>query len=283
MGSAPRVVVIGPSSWNHIVVLDALPEPHPHMQAAVDAWWTVGGTSAGKALHLLDFGVDVTLVTPLASDADGDRVRTALAATGLDVEAVAADRTESHTNLMTAAGQRVSLYTRTPSEPGAEAVATALECARGADAVVADLSALGAATLDGLAELGVPVWTDLHDWDGREAFHSAFARAARAIVLSDDGAGDHAAVDASLLAAGAELVIRTRGAAGASVRMADGRTASASARRADIVDTNGAGDAFCAGALVASLAGAEPSDVLEAGAAQAVHALESRHLSRLLG
>lgn len=45
----PHVVVCGPASWNHLISLDRLPEPVPHMQFAESAWHTVGGTSAGKA------------------------------------------------------------------------------------------------------------------------------------------------------------------------------------------------------------------------------------------
>ena len=53
----PSVVVIGPATWNHIIALDELPRAQPHMQFANDHWWTVGGTSAGKALHLADLRI----------------------------------------------------------------------------------------------------------------------------------------------------------------------------------------------------------------------------------
>jgi hypothetical protein len=53
----PHVVVCGPASWNHLISLDRLPEPVPHMQFAESAWHTVGGTSAGKAAHLAALGV----------------------------------------------------------------------------------------------------------------------------------------------------------------------------------------------------------------------------------
>lgn len=62
------VVVHGPASWNLVVDLDELPAPHPHMQFAGAHREVLGGTSAGKAAHLRDRGVDVELHTVLGTD-----------------------------------------------------------------------------------------------------------------------------------------------------------------------------------------------------------------------
>jgi hypothetical protein len=73
-----RVFVAGPVSWDHIVGLDALPSPVPHMEFARSHHWTVGGTSAGKALNLRSLGVPVTLRTVVGADArSSDLVRPA--------------------------------------------------------------------------------------------------------------------------------------------------------------------------------------------------------------
>jgi acarbose 7IV-phosphotransferase len=85
-GSGP-VFISGPASWNRIVVLDRLPEPSPHMQFAEDSWETLGGTSAGKALHLAELGIDVRLHTLLGDDVDGRRIARLLRKAGVDVAA----------------------------------------------------------------------------------------------------------------------------------------------------------------------------------------------------
>src|SRR5690606_37973178 len=41
-----EVLVVGPASWTHIVDLDALPEPRPHMTFARGDYSTVGGQGA---------------------------------------------------------------------------------------------------------------------------------------------------------------------------------------------------------------------------------------------
>ena len=112
------IVISGPASWNRIVLLDRLPEPVPHMQFALGDWETIGGTSAGKALGLAGLGRPVLLHTLLGADAEGDGVRSALEASGVRIDALPAGRTESHLNLMTREGGRVSLYLSAPGDPG---------------------------------------------------------------------------------------------------------------------------------------------------------------------
>ncbi|WP_297082886.1 carbohydrate kinase family protein [uncultured Demequina sp.] len=283
MTAAPRITVIGPAAWNHLIVVDELPQPRSQMVAALDSWWTVGGTSAGKALHLLDLGADVTLVTPVGDDDDGTRLRRALEAAGLTAVTVAADATESHTNLMSTSGERLSLYTSAPREATTDAVTAAIEASIAADVVVVDMSPLGRAALPAIAGLGVPVWTDLHDWNGADGYHRPFADAATVVTLNDDGGGDRDAIMEGLRARGAHLVIRTLGAEGATALTAEGTRHQVPADPVDaIVDTNGAGDAFTAGALIASVRGAGPEALLRSGATQASRALGTRHLSPLL-
>ena len=67
------VVVHGPVSWNQIVSVDVLPDPSPHMQFATAHHQVLGGTSAGKAAHLRELGVDVELHTVLGTDLAASR------------------------------------------------------------------------------------------------------------------------------------------------------------------------------------------------------------------
>lgn len=283
MPFSPRVVVCGPASWNHLIELDRLPEPVPHMQFARRSWHTIGGTSAGKALHLAGLGIDVRLWAPVGADEDGARLQKRLAEAGVVVEAIASEQTERHVNLMAEGGGRVSLYVSTPSSPSAEAVEAAVSAVAAADLAVIDLSELGRLVLDAMPGLQTPLWMDLHDYDGASAFHEPFLRAAEGVFMNDDGTEDPWELMRSCLDCGPRLAVCTLGAKGAIALEADGTRHEVAAAPATVVDTNGAGDAFMAGFLAARLR-TEPVDVaLRAAAEQARVAIETEHLHPALG
>jgi len=277
------VAVCGPASWNHLILLDHLPEPVPHMQFARRAWHTVGGTSAGKALHLAELGVQVRLCSPLGADDAGGRVRDALVTAGVTIEAIASDRTERHVNLMTDGGGRVSLYVSVPSPPADDDLDAAAAAVAAADVAVIDLSELGLLLLDRDEVRQTPLWVDLHDFDGSSAFHQPFLRAADTVFMNDDRTDDPWELMRSCLARGPRLAVCTRGAEGAIALEADGTQYEVAAVPADVVDTNGAGDAFMAGFLAATLHGASIADSLKAAAVQARVAIGSEHLHPVLG
>lgn len=278
----PQIVVAGPAAWNTMVRLDHLPEPRPHTVFARGSVRTLGGTSAGKVLHLADLGVAATLVADVGTDSEGDLILGALAH-GRGAE-VLARRTEGpseqHLNLMTDDGERLSIYLATPGaspEPDPAAVSRVAT----AEHVVLDLGAVGQALLPAAVASGAMLWTDLHDYDGVAEFHRPFADACSFVFLNDDGTDDHRALMTSLLERGASTVVCTLGARGAVARTAEGWF-ECRAEPANVVDTNGAGDAFFAGFFAAHLDGAETAECLRAGARQATRALGSRHLSPLL-
>ena len=304
-------VVCGPAAWNHLIRLDRLPEPVPHMQFATGSSYAVGGTSAGKAVHLTALGVPLELHTLLGADEAGDRVRAALTRAGVALHAYASNDSEQHVNLMTDDGERISLYVSVPSEPDASTLDAALAALREARVAVVDLSGFGAALLPRIAALPAPppVWTDLHDYDGRAGFHEPFLRAAEVVFMNDDAVGGEldAAWDllASCVARGPQLAVCTRGAAGAIALDTAGKRYEVAAVPVDVVDTNGAGDGFFAGFLAAalsagsaggarrtggagegsgrSLAELDVGRCLAAGAAQAAVALGSTAMHPLLG
>jgi sugar/nucleoside kinase (ribokinase family) len=244
---------------------------------------TLGGTSAGKVLHLADLGVPATLATDVGSDPEADLIRAGLRhARGIEVLARrVTGPSEQHLNLMTDAGERLSIYLAVPGsspEPDAAAVARLAT----AEHVVLDLSAVGRSLLPAAVASGATLWTDLHDYDGVAEFHRPFAEACSYVFLNDDGTDDHRALMTSLLERGATTVVCTLGARGAVARTAEGWF-DCPAEPAEVVDTNGAGDAFFAGFFAAHLDGASTAECLRAGARQATRALGSRHLSPLLG
>ncbi|MFI6428369.1 carbohydrate kinase family protein [Promicromonospora sp. NPDC050880] len=280
--NSPRTVVAGPATWNTMVRLDRLPDPRPHTVFARGSVRTLGGTSAGKTLHLADLGVPVSLVTDVGTDPEADLVLEALEhAPGAEVLARRVDGpSEQHLNLMTDAGERLSIYLAVPgASPAPDPVA--VERVAGAEHVVLDLSAVGQSLLPAAAASGATLWTDLHDYDGTSAFHRPFADACAQIFLNDDGTDDHRALMTSLLDRGARTVVCTLGARGAVALTAEGWFECA-AEPTEVVDTNGAGDAFFAGFFAAHLTGAGTAECLRAGAHQATRALATPHLSPLL-
>lgn len=129
-----------------------------------------------------------------------------------------------------------------------------------------------------LGAAAVPVWCDLHDYDGANPYHHDFLAAATHVFLNDDGIKDRAALRAFLaerVAAGAETAVATLGADGAMAATADAVHHVPAVRVAHIVDTNGAGDAFFAGFPMAHLSGADLPSALVAGAHQATRCIAS--------
>lgn len=279
--TAPRVVVVGPASANEIIHLSALPAPKSGTHFAERAWSTLGGTSAGKALNLAALGADVTLLTVLGGDEVGTRVRDSLSAAGVRVVARASrsGECERHVNLMTDAGERVSIYTHLP-EP-AEPWTPADADLAAADLVVADLSDHARPWIGWARAAGVPVWADLHDYDGASAFHADFTRADHLQLSSVRLPGWRAwATRAAERGTG---VVVTHGADGSSAVDADGRWVEVPGEVVEVVDTNGAGDAFFAGFVVARWSGSDLAASLAAGAAQAAVCLGGPHLAGHVG
>lgn len=289
------VLVHGPASWNRLVLLDRLPAPVPHTVFADHSWETVGGTSAGKALGLAALGRPTVLCTQLADDRDGHLLRSLLEQSGIHVRVTPSEVTERHLNLMTPAGERLSIYLAQPG-PSADGVALGAEDAGGpddlgdpddaalgeamaaADVLVLDLSPESRRLLPLAQATGRPIWVDLHDYDGRAAFHQPFLEAADAVFLNDDATDDPLGLLRECLRFGASFAVCTLGADGAIALDATGRRHRVPAVAVPVLDTNGAGDAFFAGALHAHLDGADLPQALSAGAAHAAGVLGSRHL-----
>ena len=275
----PKVFVAGPVSWNRLVLLDRLPEARPHTVFAGGHRTAVGGTSAGKALNLASLGADVTLRTVVGDDEAGRAVLDVLERAGVEVIAeVAGTATEQHLNLMDPHGGRVSIYLELPRLREPEHDERALAALASADAAVIDLADHARPLLTAAREAGVPVWCDLHDYDGTSEFHRDFLQAADRVFLNDDAFQDRDAL-LTFLKSLDKPAVATLGADGA-LAVVDGAVHRVPAVPIEqIVDTNGAGDAFFSGFLLAHLAGSDVDASMAAGARQAALCLGSAGLA----
>jgi len=270
----PHVFVAGPASWNTLVRLDRLPESRPHMVRARGHATAIGGTSAGKALHLALLGVRVTLRTLVGTDEAAGKILDRLDRDAIElVVETAPGASEQHLNLMTDAGERLSIYLDVPALEREQHAERTREALHTCDVAVIDLAEHSRPLLAEARRSGTPVWCDLHDYNGRSGFHREFVETADVLFLNDDGLADPLPFMRERVAAGTSIVVCTRGADGAVAVTADGMLHVPTPPVHDIVDTNGAGDAFLSGFLTSHLDGRTLADCMEAGHAQAATAL----------
>lgn len=261
-----RVLVVGAASWNTLLHLPALPPPRSHSLVADRTVETVGGTSAGKALTLAALGHEVHLHTLLGDDPPGERVRDRLAAAGVHLHVDASvTGTEQHVNLMARDGGRLSIYRNVLTPATGLDLEPVVELARTCDAVLLDIADYARRLIAPLGAAGVGFWSDLHDWDGVQGYHRDFAEAADTLVLSADNLADPGPVCRTLSGPG-RLVVCTDGARGATAYVGEQVLALPAEPTRDVVDTNGAGDAFVAGLLHGTLLGWPLTRSLRAGA-----------------
>jgi len=274
-----RVLIAGPAAWNLVVHVAELPHPRPHTLFAKWHHDTLGGTSAGKALNLARLGAHVTLLTVADTDDAGSRITAELRAHGIDVVVLpSANGSERHVNLMDDQGRRLSVYLTLPRPAHPVTVAPALIDA--ADVVVADLADHSRPVLRAARRAGKPIWCDLHDYDGSSEFHREFRDAADYLFLSGERLADPEAFLRERVAAGSRLVVCTLGAQGAIACERGGRVVRVPATPAvEVIDTNGAGDAFFAGFLAAHLDGAALTECLRQASRAGAAAVRTRELT----
>ena len=275
----PRVLVIGGASWNTMIQVERFPEPR---SATIfpPAWHdAVGSSGAGKALNLVRLGAKVTLHAALGEDDEGHRVARVLTDAGIRlIEARDPNGTPRHVNLMDAEGRRISflLQRREPPELDLAAIEAAVATA---DAVYLAVVDYGRHLVPLIRRHGRPIWTDLHDYDGTNPYHEDFIEAAEVVLLSGDRLPDPPPFMEQVRARGKRLVVCTLAERGAQALTADGTWHDVAASPVEIVDTNGAGDAFAAGLLVGELMGYSLDESLGMATRTAALAIGSRDLA----
>jgi sugar/nucleoside kinase (ribokinase family) len=266
------VLVIGGAGVDTIVYVPHLPMPYADSHLVSGITSRAGQTGDGVAVGLHALGVRTHHLDVLGDDYEGELVRTLHSRRGVPLTAAASPAgTRRAVNLVAADGRRMSFYDpRGEGPPLPEPLLTGLVAqTRHVHACITDPRVL--------TELrGVTISTDLHDWDGVEAYHEAYASAADVVFVSTAKLADHEATMRRILTLGrAAVVVATAGARGSFVlhRGDDAvHHVPAVTPPGPVVDSNGAGDAYVAGFLFAWLAGEEPLACARYGAIAGAHA-----------
>jgi acarbose 7IV-phosphotransferase len=273
--------VIGGVAWNTLVQVPRLPTDLTtlHATSTRDG---IGGTGAGKALHLARLGIRTRLHALLGDDEEGSLVAEVLGKAGVELTSWTDPAgTERHLNLMDRHGDRLSIFlTHASEEPDVRAEELE-ELAAGADVVLVSLTHYARRVLPLLAAAGRDVWVDLHDWDGEPSdFHTPFVEHGTHVFVSDVRLDDPRTTAEQLVTQGKKLVVVTHGSRGATAFFTDREPLFVLPYDVGaVVDTNGAGDAFCAGVVHGRLQGWDWGRSLRAGAVVAAGCVASPHLA----
>ncbi|MHC5705138.1 carbohydrate kinase family protein [Streptomyces tirandamycinicus] len=284
------VLVVGGSGVDTVVRVESLPVPQADSVGVPPIREWVGHTGGSVALGCRALGLGVTFLDFIGDDPPGGRVLERLADGGVDFEhLVSPAGTRRAVNLVDGTGRRMSFYDA--RDPGDLRMPRDFYLPHLRRARHVHLSIVNFARFlyDDVVDLGVPVSTDLHDWDGVEDHHRDFALRSDVVFLSAAGAGERIApVMREILREGrAEVVVATAGAGGSYLMTRDGgrtpRPIPATVPPAPVVDSNGAGDAYVSGFLYGRLAGRRVEDCARLGAVAGAYACTGHGSSALIG
>ncbi|BCL26322.1 adenosine kinase [Streptomyces aurantiacus] len=276
MSSEIDVLVLGGAGVDTIVYVPELPLPYAdsRMVPAIEA--RAGQTGDFVALGVHALGLRTHHLDLLGADHHGDLVRALHRDRGIALTEVPQPAgTKRAVNLVGPDGRRLSLY---DSTRGHDDDRLPPEVVRALAAVSrhvhVSISQPCAHAFPVLRETGVTLSTDLHNWDGTQAYHEQFAYQADVVFLSTAGLADPEKTMRRIAERGrAEVVVATAGAEGA-YQLLDGELTHIPAvtPSAPVVDSNGAGDAFAAGYLFGRLTGEPPARCGLFGAIAGAHA-----------
>ncbi|MFH8624090.1 adenosine kinase [Streptomyces vietnamensis] len=265
MSSDYDVLVLGGSGVDTIVYVPELPLPYADSYMIRPGIETrAGQTGDFVALGLHALGLRTHHIDMIGDDPSGDLIRTFHRDRGIGfTEVPMPGGTKRAVNLVGPDGRRLSLYDESRSRESdrlpEDLVRKLAAASRHAHVSITYPCAF---TLPLLREAGLTVSTDLHNWDGENPYHEAFAYGADIVFVSTTALPDPEATMRRVLERGrAEVVVATAGAEGSYLLTAadeDPVHIPAVAPREPVVDSNGAGDAYAAGFLFARLAGEDP-------------------------
>lgn len=284
------VLVVGGSGVDTIVRVDALPVPLADsvMVGPIEEW--PGHTGGNVALGARALGLDVALLDCIGDDWTGAQVRQRLAEGDVEFHPLISPAgTRRAVNLVDATGRRMSFYDARDPEDLRMPRDFYLPRLRRARHVHLSIMNFTRFLYDDIEALGVPVSTDLHDWDGLADHQREFALRSDLVFFSAAATGDRTpALMREILGEGrAGTVVATAGARGSYVLTRDGgrdpHHVPATVPPAPVVDSNGAGDAFVTGFLYGRLDGRDARESARLGAVAGAFACTAPGSTAMIG
>jgi acarbose 7IV-phosphotransferase len=279
MSGIPSVLVIGGTTFDHIVYLDSLPQGIPTTIHQCRFRETAGSTGTGKAVALHQLGVPVHLISACGQEPWGQQIRNYLDESGVSYDLFDdPNGTERHINLMDPEGKRISIFITNSSESIDLPENYLQQQLAKYEVIVLNIISYCRPWAQVVKASKKPVWTDLHDYDGSNSYHDPFIHAAQYIHLSSDNLTDYKSLMEKFISTGKKLVVCTHGREGASLLSKETGWIDVPAEAVPIVDTNGAGDNFFAGFLFGWLKGSELATCMRYGTRAAAICVQSSQI-----
>jgi sugar/nucleoside kinase (ribokinase family) len=243
------VLVAGGASFDSIIHLPSLPESVPQTIRSCIFHETIGSTGTGKAINLSKLGLPTTLHALIGNDIYGEKIKSSMQRENLNfIYDVDSRGTERHMNLMDEAGRRTSIFlTNSTSDPELD-LGKFRPLIKDNDLIVLNILNYTKQLIPLCTQYQKPIWTDLHDYDGRNQFYQDYIHAADYIFMSSDNLQDYRAVMVGIMKQGKRLVVCTHGKNGATALNGSGEWTEVPVIESyRMYDANGAGDSFVAG------------------------------------
>ncbi|WOD43566.1 carbohydrate kinase family protein [Hwangdonia lutea] len=248
-----KVFVCGGVSYNAVITLPDFFEPKPQTIHSCVYNETIGNTGAGKALALSNLGFDTTLFSVLGVDEYGAKVKLYLNKPNLNFTyGIDPKGTERHVNILNSKGERISIFTNPNSENLFIDYNKYMGNIESSDFVVINISNYCRNFISICKDLNKEVWTDLHDYDGKNPYHQDFIDASDYIFFSSENINDYRIFMQQMIEVGKKLVVCTHGGNGATAYTDKKEWIYEPAiLDFELINSNGAGDCFFSGFLYA--------------------------------
>lgn len=277
-----KALVLGYSAWDTLIHVDQINNIKEDMYLSANkVIQTVGSTGAGKALALDALGVEVTLITNIAEDETGKKITEFLSKTTINVINVPTDQSLSHTNIMHGKGNRISIITGHPTSVGGmkkEYEKHIEQC----DVVFLNINDYCRSFIPYIKKYNKKTLVDIHDYDPPNTYHMEFINAADILVGSSVNIKDIDKFLQEQIKSGKELVVLTKSSEGLIALDHKSRLYQMDGYNdVSYVDSNGAGDSFCAGLLLKFFETSDYGKALQYGTICGGLACSSEDLFRL--
>ncbi|MCX8130398.1 MAG: carbohydrate kinase family protein [Clostridia bacterium] len=246
-----KVVILGGTTYDSIVHLKNLPEQKPQTIHYASFNETLGSTGAGKALNLAKLNVPTVLHSIIGNDIYGEKIVKSLTSNGVNfIYDIDANGTERHINIMDEEGNRISIFVTNSSDSPSLDLDRLESIIRDCDIIVLNIISYTKKLINLCKKYNKPIWTDLHDYDGKNSYHEDYINVSDYIFMSSDNMSDYKSVMKDLYSKGKKLIVCTHGKKGATCLAESGDWI-----QTDIIDkyrykdANGAGDSFFSGFL----------------------------------